>query len=73
MTGECCEPYPLARFPPTRNPDSEARRPKRRVAAICHRSKRAMTRRRRQRRARAAALFVTVAIGSYATVLLDWL
>jgi hypothetical protein len=64
---------PLVRFARARNPDYQARRLKRRFAAIGHRYELAMSRRQRLRRARSVALFVTVPIGAYAVgwVLLD--
>jgi hypothetical protein len=57
---------PLVRFSRARNPDYEARRLKRRFAAIWHRYERAMTRRRRLRQAGQVALVVSLAIGSFA-------
>jgi hypothetical protein len=57
---------PLLRVSRARNPDYEARRLKRRFAAVWRRYKWAMTRRRRRRRARSVALFLTVAATAYA-------
>jgi hypothetical protein len=64
---------PLVRFSRARNPDYEARRLKRRFAAIWRRYEQAMTRRRRLRQAGQVALVVLLALGSFALcwVLLD--
>ena len=62
---------PLVRFPPTRNPDYEARRLKRRFTAVWRRYEKDMARRRRLRWARGAALFRCDRVGRRAYVLLD--
>jgi hypothetical protein len=56
---------PLVRFSRARNPDYEARRLKRRFAAVWRRYERAMNRRRRLRHAGRAALLMLAAAGSF--------
>jgi hypothetical protein len=66
---------PFIRFSRARDPDDEARSLKRRFASIWRRYERAMNQRREMRPGRAVAVFVIVAVASYAAVwvLLDLL
>ena len=66
---------PFIRFSRARNPAYEARRLKRRFAAITRAYERAMARRRRMSQARQIALLLAAAVGAFVAcwVLLEWL